>query len=197
MLREIKLRLSYTCDLIFFPFLTFRFDYGEKFWVIKHKYFTCHCASDKCRFSKNKIDNFLRDFYKRNGEQLPPELQSPPQQESKLAEKTSQNGTSSGNIKAKSETTSNGIKKASSETTNKNDSKETVAKLDPEHKVVIPLTKVNVKNLNDQFNASKDKLSPDIKKEAVETSSTSSTPASSRPRRSVTMKKAESETSSK
>ncbi|CAB4055891.1 EHMT [Lepeophtheirus salmonis] len=26
------------------------FDYGEKFWVIKHKYFTCHCGSENCHY---------------------------------------------------------------------------------------------------------------------------------------------------
>ena len=58
-------------------FHVFRFDYGEKFWVIKHKYFTCHCASEKCRYSRSNINMFLREYYKRNGEPLPPELQSP------------------------------------------------------------------------------------------------------------------------
>jgi hypothetical protein len=57
----------------------FRFDYGEKFWVIKHKFFTCYCASDKCRYSRTNIANFLRDYYKKNGEQLPLELQQPNQ----------------------------------------------------------------------------------------------------------------------
>ena len=51
-----------------------RFDYGEKFWVIKHKFFTCHCASEKCRYSRTNITSFLREYYKRNGEPLPPEL---------------------------------------------------------------------------------------------------------------------------
>merc|ERR1711988_920469 len=50
------------------------FDYGEKFWVIKHKFFTCHCASEKCRYSRTNITSFLREYYKRNGEPLPPEL---------------------------------------------------------------------------------------------------------------------------
>jgi len=52
------------------------FDYGEKFWVIKHKFFTCHCASDRCRYSKSNITSFLREYYKRSGEPLPPELSS-------------------------------------------------------------------------------------------------------------------------
>merc|ERR1711935_367328 len=54
------------------------FDYGEKFWVIKHKFFTCHCASEKCRYSRTNITSFLREYYKRNGEPVPPELASTP-----------------------------------------------------------------------------------------------------------------------
>ena len=42
--------------------------------MIKHKFFTCHCASDKCRYSRTNITNFLREYYKRNGEPLPDEL---------------------------------------------------------------------------------------------------------------------------
>lgn len=61
---------------IHFHFLFCRFDYGEKFWVIKHKFFTCHCASDRCRYSKSNITSFLREYYKRSGEPLPPELSS-------------------------------------------------------------------------------------------------------------------------
>ena len=42
--------------------------------MIKHKFFTCHCGSDKCRYSRTNITNFLREYYKRNGEPLPDEL---------------------------------------------------------------------------------------------------------------------------
>ena len=42
--------------------------------MIKHKFFTCHCASDKCRYSRTNITNFLREYYKRNGEPIPEEL---------------------------------------------------------------------------------------------------------------------------
>jgi hypothetical protein len=47
------------------------FDYGEKFWVIKHKQFTCHCASEKCRYNKSNILSFVREYYKRSGEPVP------------------------------------------------------------------------------------------------------------------------------
>ena len=50
----------------------FRFDYGEKFWVIKHKQFTCHCTSDKCRYNKSNIQGFLKEYYRRMGEPMPP-----------------------------------------------------------------------------------------------------------------------------
>ena len=55
--------------------MVFRFDYGEKFWVIKHKQFTCHCASEKCRYNKSNILSFVREYYKRTGEPVP--LDSP------------------------------------------------------------------------------------------------------------------------
>lgn len=50
------------------------FDYGEKFWVIKHKQFTCHCGSEKCHYSKSRINGFLVEYYKRLGEPMPDEL---------------------------------------------------------------------------------------------------------------------------
>lgn len=60
----------------------FRFDYGEKFWVIKHKYFTCHCAADKkCRYNKASIYSFLKEYYKRLGEPLPADIVPPVKQQ--------------------------------------------------------------------------------------------------------------------
>jgi hypothetical protein len=40
------------------------FDYGEKFWVIKHKFFTCWCGGDKCKYSKTAIGKTLENYYK-------------------------------------------------------------------------------------------------------------------------------------
>ena len=57
--------------------LPFRFDYGERFWVIKHKQFTCHCSSDKCRYNKSNIQAFLKEYYKRMGEPMPDDLMKP------------------------------------------------------------------------------------------------------------------------
>ena len=42
------------------------FDYGEKFWVIKHKFFTCWCGLEKCRYSKTAIGRTLDNYYKKN-----------------------------------------------------------------------------------------------------------------------------------
>ena len=42
------------------------FDYGEKFWVIKHKFFTCWCGLDKCKYSKTAIGRTLDNYYKKN-----------------------------------------------------------------------------------------------------------------------------------
>ena len=41
------------------------FDYGEKFWVIKHKFFTCWCGGEKCKYSKHSIGKTLHDYYKK------------------------------------------------------------------------------------------------------------------------------------
>lgn len=41
------------------------FDYGEKFWMIKYKMFTCECGSDKCKYSKDRIQETLINYNKR------------------------------------------------------------------------------------------------------------------------------------
>lgn len=39
--------------LVFVCFI--RFDYGDRFWDIKSKYFTCQCGSEKCKHSAEAI----------------------------------------------------------------------------------------------------------------------------------------------
>lgn len=46
------------------PYEEIRFDYGEKFWVIKYKWFTCECNSYLCRYSKEKINFTLANHFK-------------------------------------------------------------------------------------------------------------------------------------
>ena len=46
------------------------FDYGEKFWVIKHKFFTCWCGLEKCKYSKQAIVRTLDAYYKKNPEEV-------------------------------------------------------------------------------------------------------------------------------
>nr|XP_053627663.1 histone-lysine N-methyltransferase EHMT2-like [Cherax quadricarinatus] len=41
------------------------FDYGEKFWIIKYKHFTCTCSSDKCKYSSTTIHTTLENYNKR------------------------------------------------------------------------------------------------------------------------------------
>lgn len=41
------------------------FDYGEKFWSIKYKSFTCHCNSSKCKYSKDTITETLANYNRR------------------------------------------------------------------------------------------------------------------------------------
>lgn len=37
------------------PVCVSRFDYGDRFWDIKSKYFTCQCGSEKCKHSAEAI----------------------------------------------------------------------------------------------------------------------------------------------
>ncbi|RWS16657.1 histone-lysine N-methyltransferase EHMT2-like protein [Dinothrombium tinctorium] len=41
------------------------FDYGEKFWVIKYRWFTCDCGFSECKYSKETIGLTLENYYKR------------------------------------------------------------------------------------------------------------------------------------
>ncbi|RWS26315.1 histone-lysine N-methyltransferase EHMT2-like protein [Leptotrombidium deliense] len=41
------------------------FDYGEKFWVIKYRWFTCDCGAEECKFSKVTINHTLENYYRR------------------------------------------------------------------------------------------------------------------------------------
>ncbi|KAI0218690.1 Histone-lysine N-methyltransferase EHMT2 [Lamellibrachia satsuma] len=41
------------------------FDYGEKFWIIKWKHFTCTCGSTKCKYSAATIHQTIADYNQR------------------------------------------------------------------------------------------------------------------------------------
>lgn len=152
--------------------------------MIKHKFFTCHCASEKCRYSRTNINSFLREYYKRNGEPLPPELQSADVNGSVLDVKNEP-------IESEADKKKPGAAKraksndASADKKNENE---------PNKAFVIPLTKVNVK-ANEELssaaaNANKGSPTPaEIKKEVVSPpSSIGSAETPSRPRRSLTRK---------
>lgn len=49
------------------------FDYGEKFWVIKWKQFTCACGSPKCKYSADTIRQTLEDYRLRHGDDDSPD----------------------------------------------------------------------------------------------------------------------------
>lgn len=38
-----------------FPFLSCSFDYGDRFWDIKGKFFSCQCGSPKCKHSSSAL----------------------------------------------------------------------------------------------------------------------------------------------
>ena len=43
-----------------------RFDYGEKFWVIKYKSFLCGCGSPKCKYNADNIQSALEAYHNKN-----------------------------------------------------------------------------------------------------------------------------------
>jgi euchromatic histone-lysine N-methyltransferase len=45
------------------------FDYGEKFWIIKWKQFTCACGSQKCKYSSEMIHKTIEDYNRRQMEE--------------------------------------------------------------------------------------------------------------------------------
>ncbi|XP_041370833.1 histone-lysine N-methyltransferase EHMT2-like [Gigantopelta aegis] len=45
------------------------FDYGEKFWIIKWKQFTCACSNIKCKYSSETIHKTLEDYRRRHLEE--------------------------------------------------------------------------------------------------------------------------------
>ena len=54
------------CVFSSFVFFSYhRFDYGEKFWVIKYKWFTCACGSLNCKYNSDTIQSTLENYYRR------------------------------------------------------------------------------------------------------------------------------------
>ena len=108
--------------------LHFRFDYGEKFWVIKHKQFTCHCASEKCRYNKSNILGFVREYYRRAGEPVPSDSpassgRQSPQNLSSAA--TPSSGSTNGlDSKAETQPKAEGDESVTKDTLNVSDAKE-------------------------------------------------------------------------
>uniref|UniRef100_T1IV75 Uncharacterized protein n=1 Tax=Strigamia maritima TaxID=126957 RepID=T1IV75_STRMM len=47
------------------------FDYGEKFWIIKYKTFTCMCHSDMCKYSSHRIQELLIKYSKTSADGTP------------------------------------------------------------------------------------------------------------------------------
>jgi euchromatic histone-lysine N-methyltransferase len=47
----------------------FRFDYGEKFWMIKWKQFICACGCAKCKYNSETIHKTIEDYKQRHEEE--------------------------------------------------------------------------------------------------------------------------------
>ncbi len=106
----------------------FRFDYGEKFWVIKHKHFTCCCGTEKCRYNKASIQGFLKEYYCRLGEPLPDDVRafSSKVKEVNRDESKSEKETKASNVQNKE---GDNVKKQTEETAKKDeDSSDTAQK---------------------------------------------------------------------
>lgn len=58
-------RMAFFANRDIFPLEELTFDYGEKFWIIKHRLFTCECASRYCKYSKESIKETLEDYRRR------------------------------------------------------------------------------------------------------------------------------------
>ena len=71
------------------------FDYGEKFWVIKHKFFTCWCGGEKCKYSKWTIGKTLENYYKKIEESS---SQTPDDASNKKTKDESLNATKNGTV---------------------------------------------------------------------------------------------------
>lgn len=50
--------------LVFLLFVP-SFDYGEKFWIIKYKSFTCTCNNLECKYSDSTIKSTLQNYERR------------------------------------------------------------------------------------------------------------------------------------
>lgn len=48
----------------------FRFDYGEKFWIVKYKTFTCMCQNEACKYSQQTINDTLEKYNKKLEEEI-------------------------------------------------------------------------------------------------------------------------------
>ncbi|KAK3928595.1 Histone-lysine N-methyltransferase EHMT2 [Frankliniella fusca] len=46
------------------------FDYGDKFWIIKYKSFTCTCGAPACKYSVNTIKQTLAEYNKKQEEEI-------------------------------------------------------------------------------------------------------------------------------
>lgn len=65
---------------LIFSFLS-RFDYGEKFWAIKYKSFTCDCGAPKCKYSKDVVHATMANYYRRIREEQMEEAAAGAQQQ--------------------------------------------------------------------------------------------------------------------
>jgi len=59
------------------------FDYGEKFWMIKWKHFTCACGSPKCKYSKETIMQTIAEYNRRQEEEAAAAVEAENSQEKK------------------------------------------------------------------------------------------------------------------
>ncbi|XP_065200646.1 histone-lysine N-methyltransferase EHMT1 isoform X2 [Planococcus citri] len=58
-------RIAFFANRDIQPYEELGFDYGEKFWIIKYKSFTCTCGAETCRYSTTTIQKTLDAYNKK------------------------------------------------------------------------------------------------------------------------------------
>nr|XP_018903035.1 PREDICTED: histone-lysine N-methyltransferase EHMT2 isoform X1 [Bemisia tabaci]XP_018903036.1 PREDICTED: histone-lysine N-methyltransferase EHMT2 isoform X1 [Bemisia tabaci] len=58
-------RIAFFANRDIQPYEELGFDYGEKFWIIKYKSFTCTCKAKTCRYSTSTIQDTLDNYNKK------------------------------------------------------------------------------------------------------------------------------------
>lgn len=62
-------RIAFFANRDILPQEELGFDYGDKFWIIKYKSFTCTCGAASCKYSENTIKQTLMEYNRKQEEE--------------------------------------------------------------------------------------------------------------------------------